>query len=177
MQHVNVKLFAVEPAPADLSGAIPVFHRWIQRREFPELLIDIADYGHVPDGPGVMLIAHEANYSLDRSRGRLGVLYDRKATLDGTPSENLRQAYEAALAAARRLEEEPEFQGILKVGLDEVEVILNDRLLFPNSAETWEAVRPDVEGFFDELFSPGTYSVRRASDPRERFRILVTRDR
>src|SRR5882724_7078916 len=108
IQHVRVKIFARQPAPADLGAAIPVFHRWIQDRVCPEMLIDVADYRHVPNGPGVMLIGHEANYSLDQTKGRLGLLYSRKQA-GGDARQNLQQAYTAAGAACRRLEAEPEF--------------------------------------------------------------------
>jgi hypothetical protein len=36
----------------DLEAVIPVFHRWIQEQIFDELLLDVANYSHVPDGPG-----------------------------------------------------------------------------------------------------------------------------
>ena len=58
VQHVNVKIFAEDPA-IELDGAIPVFHRWIQRNVCEELLIDVADYRHVPAGPGVLLVGHD----------------------------------------------------------------------------------------------------------------------
>src|SRR5438067_13460223 len=113
IQHVRVKIFACEPVSIDLGDAIPVFHRWIQDRACPELLIDVADYRHVPDGPGVMLIGHEANYSLDNTKGRLGLLYNRKRA-GGEAQENLRQAFDAAVAACQLLELEPAFAGRLK---------------------------------------------------------------
>jgi len=78
IQHVRVKVFARQPVSIDQGEAIAVFHRWIQDRVCPEMLIDVADYRHVPNGPGVMLIGHEANYSLDSAKGRLGLLYSRK---------------------------------------------------------------------------------------------------
>src|SRR5712672_3004964 len=113
IQHVTVKVFAREPARIDLGDAIPIFHGWIQNHVFPEMLIDVADYRHVPNGPGVMLIAHEANYSLDNTKGRLGLLYSHKLA-GGGAQENLRQAFDAALAACGRLQDEPEFEGKLK---------------------------------------------------------------
>ena len=66
-----------------------------------ELLIDVADYLHVHNGPGIMLIGHEADYSLDNRAGRLGLLYNRKEQLDGTTQEKLAQAARAALTAAQ----------------------------------------------------------------------------
>ena len=49
LQHVNVKFPSA--GSIDLTQAIPVFHRWIQEQALPGLLIDVADYRHVPEGP------------------------------------------------------------------------------------------------------------------------------
>lgn len=172
MEHVNVKIFAEPDTQISLEDAIPVFHRWIQKRDLPELLIDVTDYSHVIAGPGVLLIGHEANYSLDNGRNELGVLYNRKAKVEG---DSLKQAYEAALNAAQRLEQEQEFQGKLKFRHDEVEVTLNDRMLHPNTEEGWAAVRSEVEAFLDGLFEAGRYSVQRPTDPRERLWVRARR--
>jgi hypothetical protein len=175
LQHINLKIFAAPAEGVELAGAIPVFHRWIQARSRPEMLIDVADYSHVPDGPGVLLIGHEANYGLDLGHGRLGLLYNRKAPGGDTPAERLQQAYESARDACRLLEQEPEFQGKLAFPGDEIELVLNDRLLYPNTAETWNAVRGDIEAFFDGLYGKGRYEITRAADPRERFRATAKR--
>lgn len=169
MEHVNVKIFAEPGTQIHLEDAIPVFHRWIQQRDLPELLIDVTDYSHVPAGPGVMLIGHEANYSLDNGNNELGVLYNRKAAVDGDP---LQQAYQAALAAAARLE--AECPG-LRFRHDEVEVTLNDRLLHPNTEEGWAAVRAELERFFDGLFEAGHYSLQRPTDHRQRLSARARR--
>lgn len=174
MQHVNVKIFAEKADGVKLSDAIQVFHRWIQSGGLPELLIDVADYCHVPAGPGVVLIAHDANYSLDNSRDRLGLLYNRKSA--GGEQDHLGLSYDAAAAACQRLEQEPEFRGRLRFDRGDVEVTLNDRLLHPNTDEGWEEIRPEVTEFFDRLFGAGSYSIARASaDPRERLRLTIRR--
>jgi hypothetical protein len=172
IQHVKVKIFAREPAPSDLSAAIPIFHRWIQERLCPELLIDVADYRHVPNGPGVMLIGHEANYSLDQAKGRLGLLYSRKRA-GGEAQENLRQAFDAANAACDRLEREPALAGALKFDARDCEFSINDRLLAPNRQESYAALQPEFERFFGEVWGAGRYSIARPSDPRELFRLSV----
>jgi hypothetical protein len=173
MQHVNIKIFARSAEGVNLSEAIPVFHRWIQGRDLPELLIDVADYAHVPAGPGVLLIAHEANYSLDCNADRLGLLYNRKVAGNGTPHERLSQAYESAVVACRRLEQEPEFRGKLEFDFDDVELILNDRLLHPNTEAAWQDIQPDVKQFFDGIFGSNAYTLTRATDPRERLRVNI----
>jgi hypothetical protein len=170
MQHVNVKIFSVPAEGFDIHAAIPVFHRWIQTNVCSELLIDVVDYTHVPAGPGVMLIGHEADYSLDNARNRLGLLYNAKS-----PNINLQSAYEAARAAVERLESEPEFAGKLKFNSAEVEITLNDRLLYPNDDETWRSLQSDFEAFFDGLFGAGNYTVARDAGPLERFRAQAVK--
>src|ERR1700719_5295048 len=92
LQHVNVKLLVKSPDEVPLEPLIPVFHSWIQGQVLEELLLDVADYRHVSAGPGVVLIGHQGNYSVDNTDNRLGVRYNRKAVLDGTNQDRLRQA-------------------------------------------------------------------------------------
>jgi len=118
-----------------------------------------------------MLIGHEASYSLDNNKGRLGLLYSRK--LDGGGAqENLRQAYDAAMAACRRLEHEPEFAGKLEFA-NECEFSINDRLLAPNRDETYTALTPEFERFFASVWGQGAYAMERKGERRELFCIGV----
>ena len=78
LQHVNVKLLVQNAEDLDLEPLIPVFHGWIRGQVLGELLLDVADYRHVYAGPGVVLIGHEGNYSVDNTDNRLGVRYNRK---------------------------------------------------------------------------------------------------
>jgi hypothetical protein len=171
VEHVNVKIFARNNV--DLAPAIPVFHRWIQENACPELLIDVADYRHVPAGPGVLLVGHEANYSLDSAEERLGLLYNRKAALNGTTRHKIWQAIEAALHACRRLEDEPAFEGLLRFDAGDCEIIFNDRLLTPNTEATWAVLQPDLDSVLRSLFGPMPYTLRRAGEPRERLRAAA----
>ena len=173
MQHVNIKIFAKSQDGVNVAEAIPVFHRWIQKRDLPETLIDVADYSHVPEGPGVLLIAHEANYSLDYARDELGLLYNRKSASADDAQAQLRQAYEGALHASRRLEQEPEFQGKLRFDANHLEILFNDRLLHPNTDESWNEVRPEATRFFDGIFGAGNYIMQRRGEPRERLQATV----
>ena len=167
VQHINIKIFAKEPSAIELSDAIGVFHQWIRVSACPEMLIDVADYEHVFEGPGILLIAHEANYSLDNRLGRLGLLYNRKAALNGTFRSRLAQAHQAALAACDRLEQEPVFKGKLEFDRNAIEFFVNDRLLAPNTDETWQALKPELETYF-----PGA-KLERTGEPRDLFRVVI----
>ena len=147
MQHFKVKLFATAQ-DAPVHEAIAVFHRWIQESALDETLIDVADYLHVPQGPGIILVAHEGIYSLDTENGRLGLTYTRRTALDGTDEERLRQAVEAVRRAAELLESSPEFHGTLAFDRGQWEVAVNDRLLAPNTPETFQALQPALAGVF-----------------------------
>jgi hypothetical protein len=171
LQHVNVKLFAKNAEEVDLEALIPVFHRWIQNQANGELLLDVADYRHVHAGPGVVLIGHQGNYSLDNTGGRLGVRYNRKAVLKGADQDRLVQATQAALAACRRLEIEPSLGGRIQFNGREIEVFINDRLLAPNTPETRTAADSEFSTFFSMLFGDIEYAVSYPQDPRSLFSV------
>lgn len=167
VQHINIKLFVENPETVDLADYAAVFDSWIQTQRLEELLIDVADYLHVHHGPGIMLIGHQADYSLDQRAGRLGLLYNRKAQLEGTTQEKFSQALQAALTAAQILEKE---NGLKFIG-SEVQLIVNDRLLVPNTPETYATLEPELNVFFDRLYAGATYALTHNADPRERFSV------
>lgn len=169
VQHINIKFFVENPEGVNLADYAAVFNSWIQKRALEDLLIDVADYLHVHHGPGIMLIGHEADYSLDNRAGRLGLLYNRKAQSEGSTQAKLAQAVRAALTAAQILEKE----NGLKFNGSEVQIIVNDRLLVPNTAETLTALEPELRSFFDRLYDGAEYTLSHNSDPRERFTVHV----
>jgi hypothetical protein len=173
LQHVNVKLLVRNPEDVDLEPLIPVFHDWIQNQAGEGLLLDVADYRHVAEGPGVVLIGHEANYSVDNTDRRLGVRYNRKAQFDGSNQDRLKQATRAALTACRRLEAEPRLGGKLRFNGQEMEVFLNDRLLAPASEAARQAFQSEFKTFFQQLFRGGNFSLSYRTDPRKLFTVSV----
>src|SRR4051812_22645553 len=83
-QKLAVKLFLQDPSQAHGLKLLPVFQQWIQFHAMDEhLMIDVADYDHVPDGPGTVLVSHEANLYVDHLGGRPGLTYQRKQPLPG----------------------------------------------------------------------------------------------
>jgi len=170
LQHINVKLMVKDPENVDLEAVVPVFHTWIQGQIFDELLLDVADYSHVPDGPGIVLIGHEADYALDNTGGRLGVRYNRKAPAPGSNRERLVQATRAAVIAFQRLE-----QGFnLHFNEREIEIVINDRLLAPNTNVSRQAAEPDLREFLDQLLAGAGYSLQYPTERRKLFGVSVT---
>jgi hypothetical protein len=166
LQHINVKLLLKEQEGIDLEPLIPVFHGWIQDQVFDELLIDVADYRHVPHGPGVMVIGNEADYSVDNTDGRLGVRYARKETLNSSSENRLTQAARSALTACQRLEQDDRLNRKFQFNGRDIEIVINDRLLAPNREENRKAVEPIICSFGDKLFGKGAYEITWQTDPR-----------
>jgi len=138
------------------------------------MLVDVADYGHVPQGPGVMLVAHEADYCMDSMEGPLGLLYNRKMSAGGRLSDRIAGAFRAALGACVKLENEPEFQGKVKFRAGSPVFISNDRLHAPNTEEAFQGLRSDLAAALTKVY-PSNFELRRIStDPRARLAVQVS---
>jgi hypothetical protein len=170
-QKLAVKLFLQDPTQAHGLKLLPVFQQWIQFHAMDEhLMIDVADYDHVPDGPGTVLVSHEANLYVDHLGGRPGLTYQRKQPLPGPFADRLAQVFRHTLEAAARLEQHPG----LRFRTDELTFRIADRLLAPNTSETFEAVRLDLEAFTLKLFGPqGSYELTHEASPDKLFEVTI----
>lgn len=177
LQHINVKLLLKDAQDLNLDPVVPVFHSWIQEQSFDELLLDVADYRHVQAGPGIILIGHEADYSVDNTDNRLGIRYNRKATIDGTNQERLAQAALAALGAMQRIQEDARLNGRLHFNGHDVEIFVNDRGMAPNTASTREALSAEFQAFSDLLFGGSEYSWAFGDDPRRLLAVALKASR
>ncbi len=176
LQHVNVKIFAETINPQETENFILVFHQWIQDQVlYPDLLIDVADYRHVPEGPGVVLIGHEADFSMDNTDGRWGLRYNRKADFPGEDEDRFNEALKAALNACLKLEADERLKGKLKFNRQEIELFINDRALAPNTPETRELNSENLNLYFEKIFSSQglPYTTTYNQNPRERFGVVA----
>ena len=149
--------------PIDPESLVPVFHDWIRTNAVEGLLIDVARYTHVPDGPGVMLIGHEGDYSLDLAAGRQAIRYTLKRDNDGTPAELVERTLRRARSAAARLEADAD----LRVSEDALVVQIFDRLSAPNSADTFARLASAVGDGVEALVgSRPAEIVHHDDDPR-----------
>ena len=105
---------------------IATFHQWIASNPLGEILIDVADYSHVPNGPGVVLIGYDYDYSV-AERGRqveLACFCKRNAPGDNPLLNTL-----GRLLEARRLLEGPLGECDVQLNAAAVEVTMFDRKL------------------------------------------------
>jgi hypothetical protein len=161
-----VKFAASDPARFDSEAHIPVFHRWIQQKTLPVVLIDVADYAHVPDGPGVLLVSHEYNIFADHFDGTPGLTVQRKAR-GGAGAESLVDTLRTGLQAIDALSSEPSLPGS-KFRLDGIEIVANDRLRGPNTDDGWKAAEPALRVAARRLFGDDATVERIETAPKSR---------
>ncbi len=172
-QRLGVKLFVQETSSLKIHDFVPVFHTWIQEQSVEDhLLIDVHDYSHVHRGPGILLVAHEGKFSMDLGEDRLGLFYYRKQPLDGSPRNRFQTILKTTLQACRLLEDNRKPAGI-RFKSDELMVIGNDRLLAPNTEETFEQFKPVLSEVLTPLFDSSDLTLTHQKDPQERFAVVA----
>lgn len=170
-RRIGVKFFCERGREVPLHDFIPVFHRWIQSGAVPGLLIDVADYSHVPQGPGILLVSHEGIYSLDESDDRRGVAYTARFPRGETLADCLKWSLRAAVSACLALEQE--FPGRFSLRGDELSVFLNDRLAAPNTVEAESELRAEIAPVLEWAYEGHECSLPRQRDSRERLSVTV----
>jgi hypothetical protein len=111
---------------------------------------------------------------MDNTDSRLGLLYNRKQPVEGSNREKLRRVFRSALEYCRRIEEEPALGRKIKFLGSEALLILNDRLLAPNTEETFQIVKPDLEELARSMYAGAEFELTRDPDPRKRFHVKIT---
>ena len=169
LQRVCVKVYAPEAKVGD-QEFVPIFHEWIRNKAIEGLvLFDVADYAHVPESPGVVLVAHEAHFALDRSDGRFGLLVQRRVDMGATSTEVIATTIRQALQVVDKLESDPRLAGRLRFDRSTLRVEANDRLRAPNTDDAWRAFEPVVKAAVAQASGDRGASVARVrNDPRDR---------
>ena len=173
LQQIDVKIPTSTFENIDAYTQMGVFQRWIRESTVPGILIDAADYSHMHHGPGVILVAHEFNVSLDHVGGRTGLLYHQKTPLQGELADRIQQIVHAALVCCRALEKAPELEGKIAFDYGRIRVIANDRLLMPNSPENYDAFAELVTAVLTPLYGSEISCSQAAGDPRDRLIVDV----
>jgi hypothetical protein len=172
---LQLKIFTERAEGLSPEAFIAVFHGWIKDKLLPELMIDVANYAHVPKGPGVALIGHGNDYFIDEGDGRLGLLFSRKRSAPD-PGARVSDTFRRALHAAALLERDPTLAvrgARLRFRTDEFLFRINDRLEAPNTDATFAAIKPQLEGFARELLA-GPVELSRAGDAKSLFGVKIT---
>lgn len=173
LYRICVKLYGPEPG---VSGDlfVTIFQEWIRDRVLDMVLLDVADYAHAPASPGIMLIAHEVSFALDRADGRFGLLVQRRTPVEGGAMEAVAVTLGHAFAVANRLERDSRLAGSLNFDRSGIRIESNDRLRAPNNDEGYSSFERAVRDALERV-APGktVLTTRVPNDPRDRLAIDV----
>lgn len=171
LQRIEIKFYIENKESISPDDAFRIFNAWIPVIS-DEVLVDVADYSHVPDGPYTLLVGHDHNYALDDTDRQLG-LYCASKHNDGLdPSAQISSVISKTLQACHRLESESRvrFRG------NELLLTINDRLNAPNTESTATNVEPHVRTVASKLFAEADISIERDSSPKQRFNMRIKTD-
>ena len=170
LQKFGIKFYLKEKENYSSRDFIPIFHRWIQGKLIPDhLLIDVADYSHVKDGPGIMLIAHEGHFSLDQENNNPGMMYMRRVKCSGNFHERFDKVFFVALHAANQLHDDKEidfYQNIFRF-------ISNDRRLANNTKENQDLFQKEIHRILKSNFPNDKWNFSEVSKENERLGFTV----
>ena len=169
---LQLKIFAKPDTKVEVEELIPVFHRFIKDHTLPELAVDVANYAHVPEGPGVVLIGHGSDYFMDLGEGRLGLLHNRKRS-GPAAGERLSDLARRTLHVASLLEREPSLAGRLRFATNELLLRVNDRLAPSPREAAFASLRPELAAWAAGIFGePAELTL--VGGPKELFAVKIT---
>ena len=168
-KRLGVKFSLAQTPKLQPADILPIFQRWIQEHTVPGMLIDVIDYKHVPEGPGVVLVADEADYAYDLGDGQIGLHYVRKRDLPNSLADALRLTFQRALQAAQTLETEA--PGDLVFDYTAAKISFLDRMNYRNQPEVFAAVRVEVAEIVSEIFGAPVELTLVNDDPRRLFAL------
>ena len=173
LQKFGIKLYLKTNGSFKPKDFIPVFHNWIQEKVVSDhLLIDVADYSHIPDGPGVMLIAHEGHFSLDQEKKKPGFMYMRRRDLTGNFKERFKQVLAIATQAANRLTKNGISQEIY-FSADSFRFIANDRRVAKNTSDNQRRYQAEVQKALADMYPQNKWEYEDVSNENERLAFTV----
>lgn len=142
LQRIDVKLLLDAPPEPDLDAFLLIFHRWRQVQNHPADWVDLADYAHMPSGPGILIAGKRDTFSINLNPPGPGLLTSTRSGLEGSLEDRFREALRRAGEFNAAVLAEPEFPSSFAARAGEWEVFVNDRLGFPNADATDRSVRP-----------------------------------
>ena len=173
LQKFGIKLYLTTNGSFDSKDFIPVFHNWIQDKVVDDhLLIDVADYSHIPDGPGVMLIAHEGHFSLDQENYQSGIMYMRKTDIGGDFKGRFIHVLSTAIQAANNLSDNNINKEVDFIR-NSFRFIANDRRVAENTLENQKLYKDGVQKALIELYPTCEVKYKDISKENERLAFTV----
>ena len=124
MSYQKVGLKVPFSSEVDNEAALKSMVEWIRDDRLSGTLIDVADYSHMHNGPGVVLVAHEFMVSVDEQDGYVGLRVSHRLPSDKKLNVRVLECVQTLRQAAENFKED------LSLSFDgsKVEIFALDRL-------------------------------------------------
>ena len=136
------------------------------------MLIDVVDYSHISDGPGIMLIAHEGQFSFDLENNQPGVFYLRKTNLNGDFDEKINYVINTVVLSARLIQKNAIGKEVQFLN-NSFRFISNDRRLAENSKANQKLYSNALECYLDKNYPGAKWVLENFTQGEERLAITV----
>ena len=177
--RIAVKLYLENREGLDPEELVPVFHRFIREDLVGGIPIDVARYGHVSDGPGIMIIGHQLDHALDLGGGRPGLSTTRKRDAEGPLATRIGELVKATARLSIDLEADPDLGARARVNTGEVLITILDRYEAPNNDATLLKADPAIREVIAALSEDGggdAATIERVGGSRDPFAVRVLLD-
>ena len=173
LQKFGIKLFFQQNGSYPYRDFIPELHRWIQNDLIPDhILIDVVDYSHIPDGPGIMLVTHEGHFTLDQEDHKPGILYMRKTDISGSFKDRFNRVLSITIQAAQLLSNN-NIEKELNVTNNSLRFISNDRRIADNVDANQKLYTDIVNKLLKENFPGSNFEFDNYSKRQDRLAFDV----
>lgn len=165
---MNPRRIAIKiPASGSLDPHkfVELFHEFIQEGSVEGLLIDVADYAHVPNGPAVLLVGHDVDYAIDETSGELGLLTVRKRAGDEPVDKLFADTLRKALVAVAEIEKDGRTGLSFAPGKLALQVF--DRAAAENAEGDFAALEKGIASAVDQTLGTAQISRRDDDDARK----------
>ena len=176
IQKIAIKLFTDTPEIIDLNPFLSIFARWRHNKSHSAEWVDLADYAHVPKGPGILLIGQQGNLSLDLAEPGSGILWNNKKGLSGSIEDRIIETFRRGITLAHQLTSEIDYPKTFKPRPGFLQLSFNDRLELPNDPNTELLLRSSVNKAMDALLRPKNYKMIQESDSSRRYGFIIHSD-
>ncbi|MBF0240075.1 MAG: hypothetical protein HQM12_20425 [SAR324 cluster bacterium] len=148
IQRINVKLYTETAEKTKLEPLLDIFQTW---KEQDSQWLDLADYLHMPYGPGVVLFGTVRIFSFDLTDNKPGILYAHRSGLEGTLSEKLKSVLKQSWEYSKKLADDSKFPASISKNVQQFQLMINDRTQMPVSVAHQQALQQALISALTEL--------------------------
>ncbi|MGK5093049.1 hypothetical protein WDW89_13660 [Deltaproteobacteria bacterium TL4] len=170
LQRINIKVLTPTPEGFKAEPFLKILNHW---NETEEEWLDIADYLHLQDGPGVVLLGPKRFVSFDRTEGADGILYCQRNGLEGSLKARFVEVLNNGILFAKKMRGEEACPSDVSTETTQLIITINDRKQAPHSEQTARQLGSVIQEALKEVLDGTDVQMSPLADPKELFGYQV----